>query len=90
MNKELREWLTEHGELGKKEEGYDEKQVEPISGKCQICEARLAKYRCMKCNKTICPSCFWVMFGLCESCISPEMIKKIRDAKKDYGIDHIK
>jgi len=90
MNKELREWLAEHGELEKKVNGNDEKQPAPISGKCQICGARSAKYQCMKCNKVICPSCFWGMFGLCESCISPDIIKKIRNAKKDYGIDHIK
>jgi hypothetical protein len=90
INKELQEWLIEHGCPEDTEENEKEQPEEPISGKCDICEARAAKYRCMKCEKVVCPSCFWVMFGLCDQCISPEMMKKIRDSKRDYGIDHIK
>ena len=90
MNKELREWLIEHGCPEGTMNHESEDPVQPISGKCNICEARMAKYRCMKCGKSICSTCYWVMFGLCEQCISPEMMKKIRNSKRNYGIDHIK
>ena len=90
MNEELREWLEEHGCSKETSIQEDEERKEPISGKCAICEARAAKYRCMKCDKVICPTCFWVMFGLCERCISPDMMKKIRESQRDYGIDQIK
>ncbi|MGC9554573.1 MAG: hypothetical protein ACP5EK_04610 [Thermoplasmatota archaeon] len=89
MNDELRQWLAEHGELRDARE-TEEPHEEPVSGKCTICEARQAKYRCLKCGAAVCPSCYWVLLGLCDRCVSPEVRKRIREARKDYGIDRIK
>lgn len=89
MNEELRQWLAEHGEM-KEEPEAGERREQPISGTCTICGARQAKYRCLKCGAVVCPSCYWVMLGLCDRCISPEVRKKIQEARKNYGIDRIK
>jgi hypothetical protein len=89
MEDELQQWMKEHRDSLEIQE-VEESHEQPVSGKCTICEVRDAKYRCLKCGKAVCSSCYVVMFGLCERCISPAILKKIRDSKKDYGIDRIK
>ncbi|HEC75864.1 MAG TPA: hypothetical protein ENI33_01220 [Thermoplasmatales archaeon] len=75
MNKELREWMKEH------EISIDEKEEEEekIEGDCQICEKRDAKYRCIRCGKQVCISCYWTMLGICKDCISEEKMKELKE-----------
>lgn len=86
-NEELRKWMEEHGiPIAERKE---EKEGE-IKGKCVICMARNAKYKCIKCGKCVCPSCYWIMFGICRECVSEDVIKKWREQGKDFGIDLVK
>ncbi|MEA2054899.1 MAG: hypothetical protein U9O96_07350 [Candidatus Thermoplasmatota archaeon] len=94
INEELRKWIEEHGGLEemKAEMELEEKKAgekKEITGECRICGARNAKYRCIRCEKEVCPSCYWIMFGICKECISEEMLKKL-ERKKDLGINKIK
>jgi hypothetical protein len=87
MNEKLKKWMDEKGIPINEREEEREKEVK---GKCAICMAREAKYRCIKCGKYICPSCYWIMFGICRECISEDIIKKWREQGKDFGIDWVK
>jgi len=89
MNEELKKWIEEHKDMGILEaEEENGKTSEEVTGRCEICGVRDAKYRCIKCGRAVCPSCYFVMFGLCRDCISEDMVKKLD--KKDFGIDEIR
>ena len=87
-DEELKKWMEEQGIPIEEEE--KEGKEEEIKGKCEICMARDAKYKCIKCGKFVCSSCYWIMFGVCRECISEDIIKKWRDRGKDFGIDWVK
>ena len=72
MNEDLKQWLEEHKpEIEKKEEDSSS-----IYGKCERCEFRDAKYKCIKCEKLFCLSCFWTMIGMCKDCMTEEQMKE--------------
>ncbi len=75
MNEDLKKWMEEHGV----EEAEREEEEEKIEGKCQICEAREAKYRCIRCGKIACSTCFWTMLGICKECLPEEKMKEIKE-----------
>lgn len=77
MNKELREWMMEH-KVDVKEKEEEEEEIE---GDCEICERKEAKYKCIRCGKKVCISCYWTMLGICKECISEE---KMRELKEHY------
>lgn len=89
MNEELRKWLEEHGNMETAEPEDERGNKKEITGRCEVCGARDAKYRCLKCGRVVCPSCYFVMFGLCRDCVSDDIKKKL-DGKNDLGIDKIK
>lgn len=90
VNEELRKWMEEHGIPIEERAEEEEEEKEEIKGKCEICMARDAKYKCIKCGKLVCPSCYWIMFGVCRECISEDVMKKWRERGKDFGIDWVK
>ncbi|MGC9308810.1 MAG: hypothetical protein ACP5FL_08570 [Thermoplasmatota archaeon] len=90
MNEELRRWLEEHGDEVHDEEEAEERFAADVSGRCIICKARQAKYRCVRCGKAVCPSCFLVLYGLCRNCASPDTARRLKNGEKDYGVDIIK
>ena len=75
MNEELRKWMEEHGVQIEK----DTEDEEPVEGTCEICELRDAEYRCIRCGKIACMSCFWVMLGICKECITEEKMKELKE-----------
>ncbi len=75
INKELREWMEEHG-IKLQEEKEEEEKIE---GKCEICEIRDAKYRCIRCGKIACMACFWTMLGICKECITEKQMKELKE-----------
>ncbi len=91
INEELRKWIEEHKDIetAEPDEGAGDKRAKEITGRCEICGARDAKYRCLKCGRMVCPSCYWIMLGVCKKCVSSDMAKKL-EGHKDFGIDRIK
>ncbi len=86
INEELKKWIEEHRDM---EMAEPEEAEEEITGKCEICGARDAKYRCLRCGRVVCASCYWVMFGVCKECVSEDMVKKLK-GEKDFGIEKVK
>lgn len=39
-----------------------------VSGLCQICEGREARYTCERCGRAVCPQHYDDAFGLCMDC----------------------
>ena len=72
MNEDLIQWTKEH-KLQLKE---DDAENSCIHGKCERCELKDAKYKCIKCEKIFCMACFWKMIGMCKDCISEEQMKE--------------
>ena len=86
MNEELRKWLKETKEEIKKiteveKISKDEKEPEGI---CQICSKNKAKSVCLKCGRSICPSCYFNILGICKKCIPEEYVEKWEERTPDW------
>ncbi|MCD6108149.1 MAG: hypothetical protein J7J89_01535 [Thermoplasmata archaeon] len=97
MNKDLEEWIREtekaEGDLAKKLERDFEKREKTPRGKCEICDAKEAKFICVKCGRAVCPSCYFNIVGLCTKCVSRDVVEKWKKSKrnweKELGIEWI-
>jgi len=84
MNRELQDWIKEtKQDLPKKEETEDHKLGEP-TGKCDICGENAAKFICMKCEKSICPSCYFKLIGICKNCVPADIAEKWKGNQPDW------
>ena len=83
MNKELQEWIEESKKEIKATKSKKDKCRKP-SGKCQICGEKTAEAVCLKCDKSICKSCYFKMIGVCKKCIPPEIAGKWDGSKPDW------
>lgn len=85
MNKELELWIKEMEEKKKLKETVKEskKRWKP-KGKCEICKARDAKFVCIKCNRVVCTSCYFNIVGLCQKCISKDVVEQWKQKNPDW------
>ncbi len=58
------------------------KEEEEITGMCEICGIREAKYRCIRCGRKVCSSDYWTMLGICKLCLPEEEMKKKMKGKE--------
>ena len=87
MNKELQDWLKETRDKIK-----DIKRVEKTSKKdekkpavtCQICGENKAKSVCLKCGRSVCPSCYFKILGICKKCVPEKYVEKWEKRKPDW------
>jgi hypothetical protein len=87
MNKELQEWLKET-----KKEINDIKEINKTSkidekkpsGFCKLCGNNIAKFNCLKCGKSVCPSCYFNILGICKKCVPEEYVEKWEAKKPDW------
>ena len=73
MNKELEDWIKESHIEQEKLHPDDEKQKKP-EGTCEICGKNKSTVVCLKCSRSICPSCYYKILGICKDCISKEVM----------------
>ena len=75
MNKELLDWIkeTKKEPVKESEDSPNKKQPE---GNCEICGDNQSKFVCIKCEKSVCPSCYFKIIGICKSCINQEIMDK--------------
>ena len=87
MNKELQDWLKETKDKIKdiarveKTSKIDEKKPAVI---CQICGENKAKSVCLKCGRSVCPSCYFNILGICKKCVPEEYVKKWEKINPDW------
>ena len=87
MNEELKEWIKQEKkniEDFKKSENYDKKKNENVEGICEICEDHKAEFMCLKCNKKVCPSCYFVILGICVKCVPKNIAEKWDGTNPDW------
>lgn len=83
MNKELLDWMKEtKQEIPEKENDKDSELK--ATGICEICGNHKAKFVCMKCHRSICPSCYFKLIGICKSCIPDEIVEKWKGDQPDW------
>jgi len=91
MNKELKEWIQESKD--KIQMNNAKTKNKKARGKCQICGERTAEAVCIKCNKSVCKSCYFKIIGVCKKCIPPEIAGKWDGSKPDWekelGVDWV-
>ena len=83
MNEELRKWLEDSKDeikLSKKKNG---KSKGP-SGRCQICGEKKATSICLKCNRSVCKSCYFKLIGICKKCVPKEIASKWDGSNPDW------
>lgn len=83
MNKELQEWIEESKktiQINKKEKN---KLKKPF-GKCQICGEKKAESVCLKCEKSVCSSCYFKIIGVCKKCVPPNITEKWEGKQPDW------
>ena len=91
MNKELQRWIEET-----KQDIKDAKKTKSLKkpkGKCEICGKKIAKHVCIKCEKSVCNSCYFKIIGVCKKCIPPVIAGKWDgshpDWEKELGVDWV-
>jgi hypothetical protein len=79
MNKELRDWINETksdvSKLIEKEKNKNSPENRP-KGLCKICGKNQAKFVCLKCQNSVCPSCYFKLIGICKLCVPKEYVEK--------------
>jgi hypothetical protein len=83
MNEELRKWIVESKEKIQQSKIKKSKSKKPL-GKCQICGEKDAEAVCLKCNKSVCKSCYFKLIGICKKCVPPEIAGKWDGSKTDW------
>jgi len=87
MNEELKRWLEETRDeikgitMVEKTSKKDEKKP---TGKCKICDKNKAKSVCLKCGRSVCPSCYFNILGICKKCVPEEYVDKWEKRKPDW------
>jgi len=87
MNEELKQWILEAEQdigLSPTVEGALEKETKKPSGKCELCGQRDAQSVCIKCEKSVCASCYFKIIGVCKKCIPKEVVEKWEDKHPDW------
>lgn len=96
MNKELVEWIKASKDQIKQRHDKDSNTFieKKAKGKCQICGKNKAKFVCLKCEKPVCPSCYFNIIGVCKICVPKEYVeiweKKNPDWKEVLDVDWIR
>ena len=93
MNEELRRWIQETKQDTKKSKDKKKKHGKKPSGKCQICGEKTAQHTCLKCEKSVCKSCYFKLIGVCKKCIPPEIAGRWdgsqTDWEKELGVEWV-
>jgi len=93
MNEDLKQWLTKEDKqnLDKKIETH--KKLKKPRGMCKICGKNKANEVCIKCNKSVCNTCYFNIIGLCENCLTKETVEKWKNKRPDWekvlGVDWV-
>jgi hypothetical protein len=86
MNEDLKKWVKEaekEGILTQKIEDIADKEEKKL-GKCEICGEKSAKSVCIKCNRSVCLSCYFKMIGVCKDCVDRETVDKWLEKHPDW------
>lgn len=82
MNKELQQWIKEMKKtLPKQKKKVSSKKPE---GLCSICGEHKAQFTCLKCQRFVCPSCYFSIIGICKKCIPKETAEKWEGTQPDW------
>ena len=83
MNEELQEWL-EAARAAKKTSDKSGKSKKKPTGKCQICGEKNAKFVCLKCERSVCMSCYFKIIGVCKKCVPKDTAEKWEAKSPDW------
>jgi hypothetical protein len=93
MNKELEEWIEEKKptiHIGKETE--NSKEIKKKKN-CSICGDHKAKFVCLKCGRSVCPSCYFKIIGICKKCVPKDTTEKWEgkhpDWEKELGVEWV-
>jgi len=93
MNKELMEWaedIKQTLQIQKEDSPHADKKPE---GNCAVCGEHKAKFVCLKCGKSVCPSCYFKIIGICKKCVPKETTEKWEgkhpDWEKELGVEWV-
>ncbi|MEF8879994.1 MAG: hypothetical protein V5A64_06360 [Candidatus Thermoplasmatota archaeon] len=82
MNEELKEWLKET-KKEKSDETEDYSKKKP-TGYCNICGERRATAVCIKCGRSVCPSCYFKIINVCKKCVPDDIASKWDGSRPDW------
>lgn len=77
-NKALKEWASQGAQA-------PAPVPEAPEGQCQVCRSRPARRRCRGCERPVCASDLWTMFGLCTDCASEDRVRRWHQEGRPSG-----
>jgi len=92
-NEDLEKWLTEEDKKKISKKIKTHKNIKKPHGLCKICGKNKANEVCIKCNRSVCNSCYFNLIGLCEKCLTKETVEKWKNKRPDWekvlGVDWV-
>ncbi len=93
MNKEMREWLKETKKQYKDAPKKESHKENKPKGFCAICGNHKAEAICLKCNRSICSTCYFKIIGVCKECVPKDIAErwegKQPDWEKELGVEWV-
>jgi len=93
MNEELRRWIAESKDKTQIKDKDKKKKNKKPSGKCEICGKKKAEHVCIKCNRSVCKTCYFKIIGVCKKCVPSEIAGKWDgsnpDWEKELGVEWV-
>ena len=93
MNEELLKWINQSKDTVKISKSKKSKPKKKPSGKCQICGEKTAEHVCIKCERSVCKSCYFKIIGVCKKCVPKDIASKWDgshpDWEKELGVEWV-
>ena len=83
INKDLQKWMNETKKNIKNKKAKKVENSKDL-GTCQVCGVKNAEYVCLKCNRSVCISCYFKIIGICKMCVPKDIASKWDGSSPDW------
>lgn len=93
MNKEMQEWIKETHKQYKNKPKKTQQTTKKPTGHCAICGNNKAEAICLKCDRSVCSTCYFKIIGVCKECVPKDIAErwegKQPDWEKELGVEWV-
>jgi hypothetical protein len=84
MNEDLQKWINETKNEVNRAIKAKGSNIKKPAGMCEICGEKNAKSVCLKCEKSVCGSCYFHLISVCKKCVPKETAAKWEGKVPDW------